>query len=54
MPMASHKFGSVSGTIGQESEDDTGQFVSSVCWRGRSQTLIVANSMGNMKVLEMV
>ncbi|KAL2645016.1 hypothetical protein R1flu_012603 [Riccia fluitans] len=54
MPMASHKFGSADPITGQETEDDGGQFVSSVCWRGKSQTLVAANSMGNIKVLEMV
>ncbi|BBN06975.1 protein SPA1-related 3/4 [Marchantia polymorpha subsp. ruderalis] len=54
MPMASHKFGCADPITGQETEDDGGQFVSSVCWRGKSQTLVAANSMGNIKVLEMV
>ncbi|CAM6128400.1 unnamed protein product [Calypogeia fissa] len=54
MPMASHKFGCADPITGQETEDDNGQFVSSVCWRGKSQTLVAANSMGNIKVLEMV
>ncbi|XP_024545319.1 protein SPA1-RELATED 4 [Selaginella moellendorffii] len=54
MPLATHKFGSSDPVSGQENEDDGGQFVSSVCWRGKSQTLLAANSMGNIKVLELV
>eukprot|EP01018_Ginkgo_biloba_P004341 Gb_02506 [translate_table: standard] len=54
MPMASHKFGSVDPISGQETEDDSGQFVSSVCWRGKSKILVAANSTGNIKLLEMV
>eukprot|EP00850_Spirogloea_muscicola_P017034 SM000142S00548 [mRNA] locus=s142:277986:283058:- [translate_table: standard] len=54
MPMASHKFGGADPVTGTETEDDSGQFVSSVCWRGKTQTLVAANSMGNIKVLEMV
>lgn len=54
MPMLSHKLGCADPISGQEVEDVGGQFVSSVCWRGTSQTLVVANSLGNIKVLEMV
>lgn len=54
MPMASHKFGGADPVTGAETEDDAGQFVSSVCWRGNSQTLVAANSMGNIKIVEMV
>ncbi|KAL5989232.1 hypothetical protein ACLOJK_010122 [Asimina triloba] len=35
MPITSHKFGSVDPITGQETGDDQGQFVSSVCWRGK-------------------
>ena len=34
MPMGSHRFGFASHISGQEMEDDSGQFVSSGCWRG--------------------
>ncbi|XP_024377593.1 protein SPA1-RELATED 4 isoform X1 [Physcomitrium patens] len=54
MEMASHKFGCTDPITGREVEEDGGQFVSSVCWRGKSQTLVAANSMGNIKILEMV
>ncbi|XAR56539.1 hypothetical protein NMG60_11037067 [Bertholletia excelsa] len=34
--------------------DDSAQFISSVCWRNQSSTLVAANSIGHIKVLEMV
>ncbi|KAG1346470.1 protein SPA1-RELATED 4 [Cocos nucifera] len=49
MPITSHKFGSVDPITGQETSDDNGQFVSSVCWRGRSNMVIAANSSGSIK-----
>ncbi|KAI5063029.1 hypothetical protein GOP47_0021576 [Adiantum capillus-veneris] len=54
MPVATHKFGWVDPLTGKSMGDDTGKFVSSVCWRAKSQTLVAANSLGNVKVLEMV
>lgn len=54
MPMASHAFRGADPVTGQEIEDDAGQFVSSVCWRDKSNMLVAANSMGNIKLLEMV
>lgn len=54
MPMLSHKFGCIDSISGQDTGDGNGEFVSSVCWRGKSQLLVAANSMGNIKVLEMV
>ncbi|TKY71010.1 SPA1-related 2 protein [Spatholobus suberectus] len=54
MPITSHKFGSIDPISGKDTDDDNGQFVSSVCWRGKSDTLIVANSSGCVKVLQMV
>eukprot|EP00250_Pteridium_aquilinum_P017524 c23672_g2_i1 orf=848-4168(-) len=54
MPVATHKFGWLDPLTGKNMGDDTGKFVSSVCWRAKSQTLIAANSLGNVKVLEMV
>lgn len=54
MPMGSHRFGSADPISGQEMEDDSGQFVSSVCWRGKSKIMVAANSTGNIKLLEMV
>ncbi|XP_047950578.1 protein SPA1-RELATED 4-like isoform X1 [Salvia hispanica] len=52
MPALSFKFNSTDPLSGDE-VDDTAQFISSVCWRGQSSTLVAANSMGNIKLLEM-
>ncbi|GFP78615.1 protein spa1-related 3 [Phtheirospermum japonicum] len=52
MPALSFKFNSTDPFSGDE-VDDTAQFISSVCWRGQSSTLVAANSMGNIKLLEM-
>ncbi|GFZ06637.1 SPA1-related 2 [Actinidia rufa] len=54
MPITSHKFGSIDPISGKETDDDNGQFVSSVCWRKNSDMLIAANSSGCIKVLQMV
>ncbi|CAK7335675.1 unnamed protein product [Dovyalis caffra] len=54
MPITSHKFGSIDPISGKETDDDNGQFVSSVCWRGKSDMVVAANSSGCMKVLQMV
>lgn len=54
MPMGSHRFGFADPISGQEMEDDSGQFVSSICWRGKSKIMVAANSTGNIKLLEMV
>eukprot|EP00262_Sarcandra_glabra_P012920 TRINITY_DN3440_c0_g1_i1.p1 TRINITY_DN3440_c0_g1~~TRINITY_DN3440_c0_g1_i1.p1 ORF type:complete len:901 (-),score=151.37 TRINITY_DN3440_c0_g1_i1:409-3111(-) len=53
MPVLSFKFNSTDPISGQEVDDPT-QFISSVCWRGQSSTLVAANSTGNIKILEMV
>lgn len=54
MPIASYKFGSIDPISGKETDDDNGQFVSSVCWRKNSDMLVAANSTGCIKVLQMV
>ncbi|KAJ7952114.1 Protein SPA1-RELATED like [Quillaja saponaria] len=54
MPITSHKFGSIDPISGKETDDDNGQFVSSVCWRGKSDMVVAANSSGCIKVLQMV
>ncbi|KAF6169098.1 hypothetical protein GIB67_038595 [Kingdonia uniflora] len=54
MPRTSHKFGSIDPISGQETSDDNGQFVSSVCWRGKSEMVVTANSSGSIKVLQIV
>ncbi|CAI0378426.1 unnamed protein product [Linum tenue] len=53
MPALSYKFNTTDPVSGHEM-DDTSQFISSVCWRGQSSTLVAANSTGNIKILEMV
>ncbi|KAL3631425.1 hypothetical protein CASFOL_024409 [Castilleja foliolosa] len=52
MPALSFKFNNTDPFSGDE-VDDSAQFISSVCWRGQSSTLVAANSMGNIKLLEM-
>ncbi|XP_002509925.2 protein SPA1-RELATED 2 isoform X1 [Ricinus communis] len=54
VPITSHKFGSIDPISGKETDDDNGQFVSSVSWRGKSDMLIAANSTGCIKVLQVV
>lgn len=53
MPALSFKFNCTDPLSGDE-VDDSAQFISSVCWRGQSPSLVAANSMGNIKLLEMV
>ncbi|KAF5196324.1 Spa1-related [Thalictrum thalictroides] len=53
MPVLSFKFGDTDPLSGHE-VDDAPQFISSVCWRGQSSTLVAANSSGTIKVMEMV
>lgn len=53
MPALSFKFKNTDPLSGEDVDDST-QFISSVCWRGQSSTLVAANSMGNIKLLEMV
>lgn len=52
MPVLSYKFSNTDPLSGYEL-DDNSQFISSVCWRGQTSTLVAANSTGNVKVLEM-
>ncbi|XP_057967826.1 protein SPA1-RELATED 2-like isoform X2 [Malania oleifera] len=54
MPITSYKFGSIDPISGKETDDDNGQFVSSVCWRERSDMVVAANSTGCMKVLQAI
>ncbi|KAI3497120.1 hypothetical protein L1887_39506 [Cichorium endivia] len=53
MPALSYKFNTIDPISGDE-VDDNEQFVSSVCWRNQSSVLVAANSMGDIKLLEMV
>lgn len=55
MPITSHKFITVDPISGEEiSDDNNAQFVSSVCWRRKSNTVVAANSSGALKLLQMV
>lgn len=54
MPITSYKFGSIDPISGKETDDNNGQFVSSVCWKKNSDMLVAANSTGCIKVLQMV
>lgn len=54
MPITSYKFGSIDPISGKETDDDNGQFVSSVCWRQKSDMVVAANSSGCIKLLQMV
>ncbi|KAK4761532.1 hypothetical protein SAY87_029416 [Trapa incisa] len=54
MPITSHKFGSLDLISGKETDDGNGQFVSNVCWKGKSDMLVTANSSGCIKVLQLV
>ncbi|KAL8138803.1 hypothetical protein V2J09_004804 [Rumex salicifolius] len=49
MPITSHKFGSIDPVTAKYTDDPNGQFVSSVCWRNKSQNLVAANSSGCIK-----
>ncbi|KAK8956103.1 Protein SPA1-RELATED 4 [Platanthera guangdongensis] len=50
MPVLSYKF----GTIDPISADVANHFISCMCWRGETHTLVAASSSGNIEVLEMV
>ncbi|XP_019429173.1 PREDICTED: protein SUPPRESSOR OF PHYA-105 1 isoform X1 [Lupinus angustifolius] len=55
VPITSHKFESINPISGHSNSDDNnGQFVSSVCWRKKSNVLVAANSIGIVKLLQMV
>jgi hypothetical protein len=48
-PAAWHRFGSANP---EESDDDLSQhFISAVCWKSESPTMLAANSQGTIKVL---
>ncbi|KAH1081017.1 hypothetical protein J1N35_020778 [Gossypium stocksii] len=54
MPITSYKFGSVDPISGHQTSDENGQFVSSVCWRQKSNMLVAANSTGSIELLKLV
>ncbi|KAL6131045.1 hypothetical protein ACLB2K_069423 [Fragaria x ananassa] len=53
IPITSHKFGSID-PVPRREVGDSGPYVSSVCWRRKSNTLVAANSSGTMKLLQIV
>ncbi|KAL5989861.1 hypothetical protein ACLOJK_010756 [Asimina triloba] len=54
MPVLSFNFGESESSCGHDEFDSGAQFISCMCWRGQSSTLVAANSSGNLKILEMV
>lgn len=54
MPITAYKFGSIDPISGKEIEEDNNLFVSSVCWRKRSNMVVSASSNGSIKVLQLV
>ncbi|XP_076883198.1 protein SPA1-RELATED 2-like [Bidens hawaiensis] len=54
MPITSHKFGSIDPISGKETEHENNHFVSSVCWRQKSDMVLASNSSGCLKLLQMV
>ncbi|KAL0731055.1 hypothetical protein Bca4012_027149 [Brassica carinata] len=53
MPITAYKFGSIDPISGKEIEEDNNLFVSSVCWRKRSNMVVSASSNGSIKVLQL-
>ncbi|KAL0339490.1 UNVERIFIED_CONTAM: protein suppressor of phya 1 [Sesamum angustifolium] len=54
MPITSHKLECLDPISGHEIGDGNAPFVSSVCWRRKSEMLVAANSSGSLKILRMV
>ncbi|KAJ1667395.1 hypothetical protein IW140_000892 [Coemansia sp. RSA 1813] len=53
-PVVVHRFGNCNSVTGAEQpEDDPSLFVSAVCWKKKSNTILSANSQGIIKVLDM-
>ncbi|KAJ1901995.1 hypothetical protein LPJ81_003668 [Coemansia sp. IMI 209127] len=54
-PVVVHRFGNCNSVTGAEQpEEDPSLFVSAVCWKKKSNTILSANSQGIIKVLDMV
>ncbi|KVH95351.1 G-protein beta WD-40 repeat-containing protein [Cynara cardunculus var. scolymus] len=49
-----NEFGSIDPVSGKETENESNQFVSSVCWRKKSDMVVAANSSGCLKLLQMI
>ncbi|KAJ2775910.1 hypothetical protein IWQ57_000067 [Coemansia nantahalensis] len=53
-PAVTHRFGNCNPVTGVEQvEDDPSLFVSAVCWKNRTNTILSANSQGIIKILDM-
>lgn len=48
-PLTSHRFGSPD--LDESDEDAGSYFISAVCWKSESHTMLAANSQGTIKVL---
>ncbi|KAJ1826986.1 hypothetical protein LPJ56_001904 [Coemansia sp. RSA 2599] len=54
-PAVTHKFGNCNPVTGiEQPEEDPSLFVSAVCWKNKSNTMLSANSQGIIKFLELV
>lgn len=54
MPITSYKFSPLDPVVGHEAGEDNGLFVSSVCWRSKSNMVVAANSIGSIRLLQLV
>lgn len=54
MPITSFKLSSIKPTSQHDMREDDGLFVSSVCWRSKSNTVLAANSSGSVRLLQLV
>ena len=52
-PAAVHRFSSLDVVTGEDSDDESAHFISAVCWKSESPTMLAANSQGTIKVLAM-
>lgn len=53
-PLASFRFASSCPLTDSSLESDVQQFVSSLCWKPKTNMLVAANSQGNIRILEIV
>ena len=52
-PAAVHRFSCADAATGEDSDDESAHFISAVCWKSESPTMLAANSQGTIKVLAM-
>lgn len=53
-PLTTYRFSSACPLTESTLENETQQFVSSLCWKRDSNLLVAANSQGNIRILEVV